>query len=156
WEAKGATLLAERARQGVARADQVERPRADRSAPARPVQRRVRANAASSNAARLEAAVAARDPDALSTLLAECHEVVDHPTGATYDRRGLLTSWRLMLRARDVTFRQPLLATLGDSLALCRWSMSASGFTDGKVDVGAFDRDDVVLCEVDAQGASRR
>src|SRR5205823_5401608 len=120
------------------------------------VERRVRANAASANAARLEAAIATRDPDALPTLLAERAEVVDHPTGATYDRRGLLTTWRLMLSAQDLTFRQELLATLGDSLALYRTSMSASGFTDGKVDVGVFERDDIVLREVDAQGVIRR
>src|SRR5206468_7387038 len=49
--------------------------------------RRVRPNGATANAARLDAAIAARDADALPTLLAERAEVVDHPTGATYDRR---------------------------------------------------------------------
>src|SRR5262249_27598687 len=53
-------------------------------------ERRVRANAATANAVRTDAAIAARDADALPTLCADSSEVVDHVRGVTYDRRGLL------------------------------------------------------------------
>src|SRR5262249_13036857 len=86
------------------------------SAAVRPA-RRVRANAATASAARIDAAIAARDVDALA---ADCGAVIDHKTGATIDREGSLASWRGLLRARDGTCRHESLATLGDSLALCR------------------------------------
>src|SRR5207249_6407381 len=47
-------------------------------------ERRVRANAATAHAARLDAAMAARDADALAALDAEHVEVIDHPAGPTY------------------------------------------------------------------------
>ncbi|TML91762.1 MAG: nuclear transport factor 2 family protein [Actinobacteria bacterium] len=119
---------------------------------AKKLERRVRSNAATANVARLEAAIAARDADALSTLIAERAEVMEHTTGATYDRRGLLTTWRSLLRGRDLTFRQEPLATLGDSLALSRSSLSASGVTGGKLDVGPYESASIDLIEVDAQG----
>src|SRR5262249_26721325 len=59
--------------------------------------RRVRPNAATANAARQVAAVAARDADAPSTLWADGSEFVHHATGRTYDRRELLAFWRLFL-----------------------------------------------------------
>src|SRR5206468_5462611 len=93
--------------------------------PVRPA-RRVRPNAATANAARLDAVIAARDDDTLATLFADEMEVVDHPTGTTWDARGNLASWRSLLSAHDPTCRHELLATLGDSLALCRLSTSAS------------------------------
>src|SRR5262249_56733976 len=88
--------------------------------------RRVHPNAATANAARLEAAMAACDANALADLLADRVEVVDHPTGMTWDRQGALTSWRALLNARNPMFRQQPLATLGASLALCRlWRTAA-------------------------------
>src|SRR5262249_2398091 len=51
--------------------------------PMRPVQRRVRANAATAHAARGEAAIAARDAEAFAAMFADESEVVDHTTGAT-------------------------------------------------------------------------
>src|SRR5206468_10360562 len=88
-------------------------------------ERRVRANAATAAGARIEAATAARDADALPTILAEHLEVVDHTTGATFDRQGWLATWRSGLRGQNLTYRQEPLATLGDSLALWRSSTSA-------------------------------
>src|SRR5206468_3563951 len=118
--------------------------------------RRVRPNAATANAARLDAAIAGRDADALPTLTADVCEVVDHTTGVTYDRQGSLTTWRSLLSARDPTWRQELLATLGDSLALFRLRMSASGFAGATFDVGAYEREGIALIEVDAQGRRAR
>src|SRR5439155_11878182 len=111
-------------------------------APLRAAERRrrpVRPNAATANAARLDAAIAVRDADALPILTADVCEVVDHTTGVTYDRQGSLTTWRTLLSARDPTWRQEPLATLGDSLALIRLWMSASGFAGARFDVGAYE-----------------
>ena len=118
--------------------------------------RRVRPNAATANAARFDAAVAARDADAFLRLLADDMENVHHPTGVTFDRERSLATWRSLLRARDLTFAAEPLATLGDSLALCRVSSSASGFTGGKFDVGAYELEEIVLIDVDAEGRRRR
>src|SRR5262249_11281402 len=109
WEAKGATVLAERARNGFGRVEPVERAPEDRARPARPVRRRGGANAATACAARVDAAIAARDADALSTLSADEWEVVDHTTGTTWDREAELRSFRYLLRAEQPTCRhEPL------------------------------------------------
>src|SRR5262249_12011716 len=80
---------------------------------ARKVARRVRPNAATAGAARLDAAMAARDLDALAAFSADESETIDHPTGTTYDNIGDLASWRMMLRARDLQFHHEPLATVG-------------------------------------------
>src|SRR5262245_51723416 len=110
--------------------------------PSRPVKksvRRVRQNAATANAARVEAAIAARDFDGIAACFADLCEVIDHANGATYDREGTLTTWRSLLRVRDATYRQEPLATLGDSLALCRQCTSAPGVAGKRFDVGAYE-----------------
>jgi hypothetical protein len=94
----------------------------------------------------------ARDPVALIRLVAERVEVVDHTTGVTTDREGFLTECRSLLKAQDHTYRLETLATLGESLALCHSSMSASGLVRGKFDVGPYERDVLHVLEVDAQG----
>ena len=109
--------------------------------PSRAAKRRVRPNAATANAARLDAAVAAREPDAICTLIAEPAETIDHTTGVTYDREGVLATIRSGLGARELTCRNEALATLGDALALCRESLSASGFARARFDVGAYEGD---------------
>src|SRR6266705_1002141 len=86
------------------------------AAPSRAAKRlepRVRPNAATANAASIDAAIVARDADALPALHADGFEVVDHTTGITYDRRGELSSFRALLSAQDATFRHEPLATLG-------------------------------------------
>ncbi|MGH7895064.1 MAG: nuclear transport factor 2 family protein, partial [Candidatus Binatia bacterium] len=118
----------------------------------RPARRRVRPNAATTYAARVDAAFAARDFEAIRSLIAEDSELIEHTTGATYDRQGELSSFRALLACEDPAFRQEPLATLGDSLALCRWSRSATGFAGGALDVGAFEMQDMLLVEVDALG----
>src|SRR5439155_11661812 len=116
-------------------------------------ERRVRANAATAAAARLDAAMAARDADALAALDAEHVEVIDHPAGTTYGAPGNLASRRMLLRdAADLKFRHEPLATLGESLALLRLSISASGVAGRKFDVGAYERELIVLSEIDRRG----
>src|SRR5262249_26147940 len=75
--------------------------------------------------------------------------------GAIYDRDGVLFSFRSLLRAREPVYRHEPLATLGDVLALCRATMSASGIERGNYDVGAYETVHVEVSEVDAQGKRR-
>jgi hypothetical protein len=118
--------------------------------------RRVRPNAATAHAAGVAAAIAAGDADILPTLVADGVEVVDHTTGAILDRDGVLFSYRSLLKARDPRFRHEPLATLGDSLALCRQSVSASGYTGGTLEAGPFEREQVILIEAEAPARARR
>src|SRR5262249_56202577 len=123
--------------------------------PPRPVERRVRTNAATESSARLDAAMAGGDVDGLGALFADEVKVVDHTTGATYGRQGLLASYRSLMGARDPKCHGEPLATLGDSLALSRLSLSASGLVGRTFDVGPYEKDDLHLIEVDAQGRRR-
>jgi class 3 adenylate cyclase len=155
WDAKGATLLAERARQDMGRVVHEDAVRDVRAQPARPARRRLLPNAAAAFTTRLNSAIAARDAGALASLLADEIEVVNHPTGTVLDRHGVLTTWQLLLRGEDPTCRHEALATLGDSLALCRMSISASRFRGARFDVAAYERQEIVLIEVDANGRER-
>jgi ketosteroid isomerase-like protein len=175
WEAKGATLLVERARgsasaparrfplplgegQGggkLAEASQSDRPHpsplpggegAERGLSLR---RHVRPNAATANARRFDAAIAARDATALANLLASDTEVVDHTTGATYGRDGVLLPFQ-KFATQNIAHRLDPLATLGDSLALFRMSASLVAFVADDFDVGAVEMEKIVLIEVDA------
>src|SRR5262249_35711516 len=122
----------------------------------RPVQRCVRPNAATAFAARLDVVIAARDADALPGLYADETEVLDHTTGTTWDHEADLRGLRALLRAETPTYRHEPLATLGDSLALCRVTASASSFAGGTFDVGAYEIETIALDEVDAQGRRRQ
>jgi hypothetical protein len=64
WEAKGATLLAERVRADTARVEPSAKPRLE---PTRPIQRRVAANAATVAAAEFDATFASRNIAALES-----------------------------------------------------------------------------------------
>ncbi len=157
WEAKGATLLAERARRDVSRVAPAAPAVDDRAAAARPAPRRPRANAATAFAARLDTLVAARDEAAVAALLAPGSENVHHPTGTTYDREGSLTRWRAFLRAENPAVVHTPLATLGDSLALCRRGWSFDALADDDVaPFGPVKLDWIVLIEMNAQGQNQR
>src|SRR5262249_62212201 len=58
-------------------------------------------------------------------------------------------------RAEAPTYRHAPLATLGDSVALCLVTASAS-FAGGTFDVGAYEIETIALDEVDAQGRRRQ
>src|SRR5262249_61346190 len=100
--------------------------------------------------------IAARDLDALAACYADLSDVIDHANGATHDRAGWLATWRASLKVLDMRYRQGPLATLGDSLALCRQCTSAPGATGKKFDVGAYEIEHIALIEVDAEGRRRR
>ncbi|MBI1817964.1 MAG: DUF4440 domain-containing protein [Deltaproteobacteria bacterium] len=173
WEAKGATLLAERplhrqgalppgslplekgGHKGFESSEEISlSPRSSKGEGA--PRRRVRPNAATANTARYAAAIAARDVDAIAAQIADDSEVMDHTTGATYDRQAMLATWRAFLRAQGGTYRYEPLATLGNSLALGRTLIAASGAASETFDVGAYEVESVLLIEVDAQGRRRR
>src|SRR5262249_12096481 len=135
WEAKGATVLAERARRGAGRVSEVDRSLDDRGEPVHHIRRRVRPNAVTANMARFKAAIAARDVDAIAAHVADGAEVTNHTTGAVYAWQGFLPTWRSLLRDPDAMVRQEPLASLGDSLALYRQRISGSGVASVKFDV---------------------
>ena len=162
WDAKGATLLTERARGDVGSVHSAGPAPDDRAVPVRLMHRRVQANAATANATRLDAAAAARDADVFLSLLADGAEGVHHPTGTAYRERDALDGYRGLLRAVNLTFVHEPLATLGDSLALCRASVSfsalapSSALADEDTPFGAVENESIVLIEVDAQGRRLR
>src|SRR5262249_5452657 len=124
WEAKGAMLLVERARRADGAAERREPVPATRRVEGRPVRRRVHPNAVAANVARFDAAIAARDADALAALLTDDHELVDHPNGRTYGRAEVLDYLDAILRAKGLAFSHELGATLDTSLAIFRGSQS--------------------------------
>jgi hypothetical protein len=146
-------LDADREDEALARFDELT---AELQQTVRPVQRWVARNAATAHFASVDAALTAGDAGALSSLLAEDVEVVDHTSGASYGRTGTLDFWRRQLRVPGLVHRSESLATLGDSLAICRGSISGSGARGEKFDVGAFEFETVVLVEVDARGRRQR
>jgi class 3 adenylate cyclase/tetratricopeptide (TPR) repeat protein/ketosteroid isomerase-like protein len=173
WEAKGATLLVERAQQRVAKPIRPDRPPSPRGDyrgvdlpadkhPPGPLlgkegesQRRVRLNAASTLMRRMEAGFAARDKGAIEALLSDPLHTVEHLTGATYGRQGQLESIERLLRLPNLEFRIELLATLGDALCLGRRRVTASGAAGGRFDVAEYEMDHIVLCEADARARLR-
>src|SRR5262249_11580406 len=125
------------------------------SAPSPAAMRRVRPNAATAHAARCD--VAAIAPDVRAAIAAEVAPdavFVHHPTGTTYDREAALSQETIF--ASLATVSHEALATLGDSLALCRRSVSFVGVQEGDLDVGPAAVDQAVLIEVDAEGRNRR
>jgi len=152
WEAKGATLLVERAHRAAGRVVRTDRDRHAPAAPTRPAARRLPANAATTNAAQMDAAVAARDLDAFMGLLADGAESAHRPTSTVYYERDAADSYRSSLAADDAKMLHEPLATLGNSLALCRSfvSFSASGVDDAPF--GAVPTENILLIEVDAHG----
>ena len=153
WEAKGATLLAERARNASTRIlPAALAPAESAGAPSR-AQRSVRPNAVTRSGERFAEALAARDRDALAELFDESLRVVHHLSGVTYGRREMLTTWRSALKARRLDFRQELLASLGDSLALDRHVTAVAGLTEADLtDFGVTEVDEITLIETDDRG----
>lgn len=154
WEAKGASLLAERARIAP-------RPRAAASVgtgsalPSSPFAgtRRVCASAATHSIGRFESALAARDGAALAGAFDESLHVVHHPTGATYGRREMLATWRSVTKADRFVFRSEILASLGDTLALDRYVLSLEGLSETHLrGFGRSEFDELALIETDERG----
>jgi class 3 adenylate cyclase/GNAT superfamily N-acetyltransferase/ketosteroid isomerase-like protein len=154
WDAKGATLLAERARR------ERRPPPAERAPEARPerprLARRVRANAATALCDRMSALIAARDADALPALVSDEMEVVHEPTRSVYGREEVLRVWRSLIEAPEGRLAIEPLASLGDSLALFRHLTTASSAKGKSFDFGAYEVEHLLLAEVDAYGRQLR
>jgi ketosteroid isomerase-like protein len=113
----------------------------------------VTANAATHCYERFEAAVAARDVEVLAERLDASLSVVHHPTGAAYGRRELVATWRSMLKADRLSFRNEVLASLGHSLALGRYLISIEGLSESHLKgFGLAEFDEITLFETAEHG----
>jgi ketosteroid isomerase-like protein/tetratricopeptide (TPR) repeat protein len=154
WEAKGATLLAERAGRRGATSDTVragsERPDAGAArAPVTP-------NLTVAMLARFDAAIANRDLDAVRATFREDFEEVDHTLGSRYGLDETMASMRGLLRSRDPRYHVEPLATLGPTLLLARRHSGASGATSQRYDVGPYENEVIQILEVDDQSLLAR
>jgi class 3 adenylate cyclase len=148
WQAKGAILLAERARIEPARPHAAARETA-------PAERRpVRANAATAAVAALDAGFARGDYEAL-VLLSDDYQEFDHRTGAAWNREGAVESVRRLLRSRDPQYTNRPLATLGDSLVLLSRWVGAAGTAGHRFDVGEYGNEALCVLETDSRGLIR-
>jgi hypothetical protein len=148
WE----QLDADREAEALARIDELTA----KSEKPRPAQRRVPRNAVTALWARFNAAFVARDDDALADCFSESFESTDHSTGTTYGRDGVLDSVRRLRRSRGAELRHEALATLGESLALARRSVSATGTGSGRFDVGPYEGQGITTSELDDGGRFAR
>jgi len=112
----------------------------------------VRANAATTWIARFDAAVAARDLDALSALTSARLETVHHAFGMTFGRDAVLERFRLLFLAERFTESHEPLAVLGDSLVLVWFVTSFIGLVDGDLEFGPASSVYADLFEVDDGG----
>src|SRR5262249_26626271 len=132
------------------------------AAPSRAAGRRgrvVRPNAATAHAAAIDTVIAARDPRAVAKidgLLSEGSAGVDHINGVVLDRRSSLATWDALMRVPDLTSRHVPLATLGDSLAVGSFTISASGVRRGSFDVGGYEDERIFVFETDSTGRRSR
>ncbi|MDX2167876.1 MAG: nuclear transport factor 2 family protein, partial [Deltaproteobacteria bacterium] len=155
WEAKGATRLAERVRDGTpdtppAEAEQPRPPAPPAGAPsAAPVRRRVLPNAATRNAERWFAAIQAGDDAALRATNSAELETVHHPTGATYGADDAARTFPALAGGRNMRMTQATLAALGDSLALVRRSYAHDGHEARRGSIGPVEGTYLVVVEVD-------
>jgi len=118
---------------------------------ARPI-RPVRVNAATATLARFDAAVVAGDAAAFDDLHGDPFEEIDHPTGSTYGRDGALASVHRLLHSHGPWLEHEALASLGESLVLFRRRVGARGASSARYDVGAWDREEIGLAEVNEAG----
>ena len=154
WEAKGATLLVERARR-IARSVEPLLLRGDRTDRARGAPRRVRPNAATATMERLGAAFASGDAVALAGLFAEDYESLEHPIGAALGREEVIGSLHAMLRTSAPRLRYESLASLGESFDLSRRWWSSEATSGGAFDVAASEREVISVVEVDERARFR-
>src|SRR5262249_10918135 len=105
------------------------------------------------NAARMDAAAAARDLTAFLAVFADGAQTVHHPTRTTYATHQERRAFEALLGAQELTFEHQAIATLGKSLALCRRNVSGAGVNEAAIgQSGGANADSLVLIEVDAHG----
>src|SRR5262249_58259028 len=81
---------------------------------------------------------------------------VDHINRISYERDRVLAELSSFLNVKDPRGGHEPLATLGDSLVLSRWTMSASGVARGTFDVGSYQMERIAVIEVDGSGRRTR
>ncbi len=155
WEAKGASLLAERARREPEPVTPTVRTATDTAATGSSVHRRVRPNVATATDSRIMAAFAAGDRDAMAAVVHDEYHELDHSTGSEWGGDAALASIERLLRSRDPRFENEALATLGERLGLIRRRTGSSGGTRGKWDVGPWEHEAVTVVEVAEDGRVR-
>jgi len=158
WEAKGATLLAERARSsaalGIAPVAQL-----DATANQTPVteSRRVRDNAATRNVTAFTAAIRARNAAAVADLLADNLAIVHHPTGTTDDKAGLIGDFEGGNAVAGLAIEAVPLAGLGEATGLFRANLRGESYErDDGASFGAFELSFFLVIAVDGEGRRRR
>lgn len=154
WEAKGASLLIERARSKSAEDRRAARESVAPVAAAPAPRRRVPRNHATLHLERIDEAVAARDVEAVRRLLGDA-QTLDHTSGRSYGPDTALETFRWMIeRSAGLAYRNEPIAALGPWLALARWRESSSGVVGDDLPVGPFEVGGMVLVEVDAEARS--
>ncbi|TFG91544.1 MAG: hypothetical protein E4H11_10685, partial [Myxococcales bacterium] len=122
----------------------------------RPVQRRVRTNVATATTERWAAAWSSGDANTCAALLSDTLTYIDHPTHIEYGRDETDATTRAALRSQEPRARHEILATQGESLALWRRWLSASGTSGRFFDVAEYEREELVVSDGDEQGRMRR
>jgi len=117
-----------------------------------PMHRRVRPNAASDAMLRLASVLNARDLDAVERMHSELLETIEHDYVVSYGRGGQLDVAERMMRVPEFDIRIEPLATLGENAALVRRIATGSGKTGGNFDVGDYELEHLVVCELDEAG----
>jgi ketosteroid isomerase-like protein len=152
WEEKGATLLAERARNKDVSAASLANAGTAFALDSPIRRRRVRENAVTKSIARFEVKLAARDFRALPTFFDDAFEEEDHQIGATLSVKAVVASIERLLRDHDPQLQMEPIATLGDAHCLCLRRVSSSGTRGGRFDVGAYESEAIHLFEGNADG----
>ncbi len=157
WEAKGATLLAERARGSAATTTvPVAEPDARANQTSVPKSRRVHDNAATRNAAEFSAAIRTLNASAAADLLASDLVILHHPTGSTYDKAAFIADFQRGDEVAGLAADLVPLAGLGETLALVRAVVRGDSMEreDG-ASFGAFEIEVFLVVEVDGVGRRR-
>ncbi len=148
WQAKGATLLAQRTPRTDAPIEPVATEAPASAENARRARRAIRPNSATEEARRIEAAVAARDVQAMTAVYRRDVEIVDHLHGVTYGYEAIVERLRSMMEdATEAALVHEPLASFGDALGLLRLRTAASGSTEVPY---------VLVIEADERGCARR
>jgi class 3 adenylate cyclase/tetratricopeptide (TPR) repeat protein len=120
---------------------------------ASPTMRRVRPNAATAYEDGFAATLRAGDFESYATTVADDLAILHVPTQTTLDRVGLLATVHSVFHAGVTRCEHEHLATLGESLALVRWSLSIGGLSEPHLSAwGTTDIDETHVVQTDAAG----
>src|SRR6185436_4425450 len=93
------------------------------------------------------------DADVVAEILDESLQLVHHSTGVTYGRRGMLATWRSIMKAAVGDLRGESLASLGETLELDRHVTRAEGWSEAHLaDTGSMELEEICVIETDDGG----